>query len=99
MANKTSQHILSTSANLIGFCMVVITALHFTNKRALTIVDELIAIILLLLAAASTFSFLSIRSQKATQEQKFETIADFLFFFALMGIVVIILFITTNLIS
>jgi len=32
MSNKTSQHILGTSANLIGFCLFIITSLHLTKK-------------------------------------------------------------------
>ena len=32
MANNTSQHILNSSASLLGFCLFVITSLHITNR-------------------------------------------------------------------
>lgn len=96
MSNKTSPHILSTSANLLGFCLFVITSLHFTNKRALTLVDELTAIISLFLATSSVLSFLSIRTENPWLESKLETVADYFFIIALVGILFVILLIAQN---
>ena len=96
MANKTSQHILSTSANLLGFCLFVITALRISNSFELTIIDELTAIISTLLATSAMFSFLSIRTKKDNLEQKFETIAEYVFIIALTGIALIIGLIAIN---
>lgn len=39
MANNTSQHILSTAANLLGFCLFVITSIHISNKSEAGLVD------------------------------------------------------------
>ena len=33
MKRNTSPHILNTAANLLGFCLFVITSLHISNKR------------------------------------------------------------------
>ncbi len=98
MANKTSQHILSTSANLLGFCLFVITAVHLTDKRELTYVDELTGVVALLLAASSVLSFLSIRTERPKLERSLESTADYLFIVALTGIMIIIAFIAFNLI-
>jgi len=92
MANKTSQHILSTSANLLGFCLFIITSLHFTNTTESSLIDEFTAFIALLLAVSTIFSFLSLRSTNIAKEMKYENIADYIFFSALVGVIGIILF-------
>lgn len=53
MANKTSQHILGTSANLLGFCLFIITSLHLTNHAENSLIDEFTAIIALFLTISS----------------------------------------------
>lgn len=98
MANKTSQHILSTSANLLGFCLFVITAVHLTDRKELTYIDEITAVISVLLATSSVLSFLSIRTSNTRLEKSLETFADYLFIASLVGILVIIAFIAFNLI-
>ena len=98
MARNTSQHILNTSATLLGFCLFVITSFHITNGSQASIIDEFTALVAVLLSASSIFSFFSIRTRNPIATQKFETIADFLFMASLMGILLIILFITFKLI-
>lgn len=96
MANKTSQHILSTSANLLGFCLFVITSLHIANLMEIHIIDELTSLVAVLLTFSSIFSFISIRTANSKRENLLEKIADYLFLFSLIGILIIILFITFN---
>jgi len=96
MPNNTSQHILSTSANLLGFCLFVITSLHFTDKAENSIVDELTSVVAILLTISCLFSFFSIRSSNENVERRLETIADYLFIISLLGILVIISLITLN---
>ncbi|MBK5209112.1 MAG: hypothetical protein JJE44_06370 [Flavobacteriaceae bacterium] len=96
MANKTSQHILSTSANLLGFCLFVITSLHIANLTEIHIIDELTSLVAVLLTFSSIFSFISIRTANSKRENLLEKIADYLFLFSLIGILIIILFITFN---
>lgn len=96
MANTTSQHILTTSANLLGFCLFVITSLHVTNATESSIIDEFTSVIAILLSFSSMLSFMSIRTSNSFREQRYETIADYLFMTSLIGILIVILLITLN---
>jgi hypothetical protein len=96
MANNTSQHILGTSANLLGFCLFVITSLHIANLTETHIIDELTSGIAVLLTFSCIFSFTSIRTTNPTKEKRLETIADYLFVSSLIGVLIIILLITLN---
>ncbi|MEI9808175.1 MAG: hypothetical protein WDO16_10025 [Bacteroidota bacterium] len=96
MANNTSQHILSTSANLLGFCLFVITSLHATNKTASTFIDEFTSVIALLLTFSCFLSFISLRTKDPVKERKLEIIADYLFIISLAGILLIILLLVLN---
>jgi hypothetical protein len=40
MVKNTSPHILNASANLLGFCLFVITSLHIANMTETHIIDE-----------------------------------------------------------
>ncbi len=99
MANKTSQHILNTSANLLGFCLFVITSLHIANMTETHIIDELTSAVAILLTLSCIFSFISIRTAYSVREKRLEIIADYLFVFSLIGILIIILLITSNFIK
>lgn len=94
MPNTTSQHILNTAANLLGFCLFVITAFHTSDGAQNTLIDEFTGIIATLLAVSCFFSFTSIRSKNEVRQRKLENIADSLFMLSLLGILVIIVFIT-----
>lgn len=97
MANKTSPHILNTSTNLLGFCLIVITSLHVTNQSETTHIDEFTSIIAIFLIFSCFFSFLSIKTLKQPLVKKLETIADYLFGMALLGILIIVIITTLNL--
>jgi hypothetical protein len=90
MVRNISEHILNTAANLLGFCLFVITSLHITNYSEASMVDEFTSIIALMLIFSCLFSFLSIRTTKPIIEAKLESIADYLFIGALFGIAIII---------
>lgn len=96
MANYTSQHILNTSASLLGFCLFVITSLHIANKTEVYFIDEFTSVVTILLTFSCIFSFISIRTKHEKREKQLETIADYLFLTALVGILIIILLITFN---
>jgi hypothetical protein len=96
MANNTSQHILNTSANLLGFCLFVITSLHIADKIESHLIDEFTSVIALLLTISCVFSFISIKTKSVQREVKLETIADYFFMSSLIGILIIILLITLN---
>ena len=96
MPNKTSPHILGTAANLLGFCLFIITSLHLTNKAENVIIDELTSGVAFLLIISSLFSFFSIRTRKKKREEASERIADYFFVGALIGIFVIIVLLLAN---
>ncbi|HLO38651.1 MAG TPA: hypothetical protein VK173_09175 [Lacibacter sp.] len=96
MANKTSQHILNTSATLLGFCLFVITSIHLSDKAKNSLIDEFTSIIALFLTISSVLSFISLRTDDIEREAKLEQIADYLFLFSLLGIFAVITFITIS---
>lgn len=93
LANKTSQHILSASANLLGVCLFIITSLHISDHTANSMIDEFTAMIALLLTVSSVLSFISIRTEKPKLEVRLESFADYLFMISLIGICTIIFFV------
>lgn len=99
MSNNTSQHILNTAANLLGFCLFVITSLHIANQEETHVIDELTSVVALLLTCSCVCSFVSIRTNIPLREKRMETIADYLFVISLIGIFIIILLITLNFIE
>ncbi|HKR04337.1 MAG TPA: hypothetical protein VJY62_06825 [Bacteroidia bacterium] len=84
MANKKSEHILNTSSNLLGFCLIVLTSLKISKFSEVTLIDEFTGIACILLIASSLFSFLSIRSTNEKLTFGYEKIADMLFITALL---------------
>jgi hypothetical protein len=99
MPNNTSQHILNTSANLLGFCLFVITSFHVSDRAETSVIDELTSLVALLLVVSCLLSFFSLRAENPKKEQQLETIADYLFIVSLTGILVIVLLIALNLIK
>ena len=91
MAKSTSEHILGTSANLLGFCLFVITSLHVSNSAESTLIDEFTSVIALMLAISTLFSYVSIRTLHPKREQQMEKFADYFFIASLLGIAAIIL--------
>ena len=96
MANNTSKHILNTAANLLGFCLFVITSLHISNTTETRLIDVITSIIAVFLTFSCILSFVSIRTVHPKKEKIYELIADYLFVGSLLGILVIILLITLN---
>jgi hypothetical protein len=99
MIKKTSPHILNTSANLLGFCLFVITSLQVSSKAEESIIDEFTSVIAVLLIFSCLLSFVSIRTSNHQKEQRLETAADYLFVASLVGVLLIILLIAFNFIK
>ena len=96
MTKKTAPHIVNTSANLLGFCLLVITSLQIDNKIVNSKIDEFTSVIAVFLVISCLFSFFSIRATQQLKKNKLERIADYLFIISLLGILIIILLITLN---
>lgn len=90
MSKKTSPHILNTSANLLGFCLFVITSLQINNKAETSSIDELTSVIAVFLVFSCLMSFFSIKTKKTEIGKKLEMVADYLFALALIGILIIV---------
>jgi len=73
-----SNHILPTASNLLGLCFVILSFMKVTKMGLETIIDELVAVAIVLFLAASVLSYVSIRtaSQKA---DRYEKVADVIF--------------------
>jgi uncharacterized membrane protein len=99
MANNTSQHILNTSASLLGFCLFVITSFKIGNKLESSIIDDLTSAVAILLGFSCFFSFFSIRTNNLVREKRLETMADYFFIVSLSGIIILILLIILNVIK
>lgn len=99
MANNSSHHILGTATNLLGFCLVVVTSIHLSDKSDNSFIDEVAAIVAFLLAMSSIFSFKSILSKDEKKSLKLETFAEYLFHTSLIGILIIIPYIIVYYIS
>lgn len=78
MANNTSQHILNTSANLLGFCLFVITSLKLSNRSEGLMIDGFTSVVALLLTLSCFFSFFSIKTRNQVKEQRFEAFRNFI---------------------
>ncbi len=98
MKNSKSSHILNTSSNLLGFCLVVLTSLKISKYNEVSLIDEFTGVAALLLMASSLLSFLSIRTENETLEERYEKIADVIFLVALTIIFVIIFLIAFTMI-
>ncbi|MBX2984016.1 MAG: hypothetical protein KF843_15185 [Flavobacteriales bacterium] len=90
MAKNTSQHILGTSANLLGFCLFVITSLHVSDRVEGSLIDEFTSVIALLLTISCFFSYGSIRTLHQLRQERMERWADWFFIASLVGIMTII---------
>lgn len=67
MNSNKSSHILSTSSNLLGFCLLVLTSIKISKFSQSTLIDEFTSGASVLLIIASILSFLSIRNKKKTK--------------------------------
>ena len=94
MPGGTSQHILNAAANLLGFCLFVITSLHIGDATEGHQIDEFTSVVAVLLTFSCLCSFVSIRTRRPALAERAETIADYLFAAALVGILVVIVVMT-----
>ena len=89
MAKDKSSHILNTSSNLLGFCLIVLTSLKISKFSEVTMIDEFTGIACIFLVGSAMFSFLSIRTTKENFIIRYEKIADIIFICALLLIFLI----------
>jgi hypothetical protein len=88
-----SPHILNTSANLLGFCFIVLTSVKISKLEESTFIDEGAALAIIIFMSSCLLSFMAMRSI-SLRAKKLESTAHTLF---LIGLIV--LFVTTMLIA
>ena len=71
------QHILGTSANLLGICFAIFTLIRALNIGESTYIDELAIVAVFFFLGSCLFSYASMRSRK--RWVLYEKIADFIF--------------------
>lgn len=79
-----SPHILNTSANLLGFCFIVLTSVKTSKLQESTIIDEGAALAIIIFMGSCLLSFMAMRSV-SLHAKKLESIVDVLF---LIGLIV-----------
>ncbi len=76
-----SRHILPTSANLLGLCFVILTFIKVLKLGNETVIDELVAVAIVLFFTSSFFSYVSMRSNRWVESC--EKMADSIFLIGL----------------
>jgi hypothetical protein len=71
------QHILPTSANLLGICFAIFTVIRALGFGESTYIDEMAIVAVFLFLGSCLFSYTSMRSRK--RWVLYEKIADFIF--------------------
>jgi hypothetical protein len=75
------QHIIGTSANLLGICFAIFTMIRALGFGESTYIDELAVVAVFLFLGSCLFSYASIRSSK--RWMLYEKIADSIFIMGL----------------
>jgi len=90
--NTISNHILPTASNLMGLCFVILSFMKVTKIGLETIIDELMAVAIILFLMASVLSYVSIRTTSKKSDH-YEKIADVVFLsgLGLLGITALII--------
>jgi hypothetical protein len=76
-----SKHILPTSSNLLGLCFVILSFIKIMKLGNESLIDELVAMAIVLFFISSFFSYASMRSNRRTE--LYEKIADNIFLIGL----------------
>jgi len=87
-ASRLADHILPSSATMIGVCMTVISVAHLIPKQSISRhVNEMLAFDSLLFLGSSMLSYFSIR--RPLLAEKYERMADVIFLLGLAVMVVV----------
>jgi len=98
MAENRSPHILSTSANLLGLCFIVLTSLKKLNLSDDSLIDEFAVAAVIFFMGSCLLSFISMQREQTTSK-RLEKIADFIFLSGLLVLFVATILIALNLIK
>lgn len=93
---KTAPHILNASTNLLGFCLVILTSLKIAKFPHHTFLDVCTVGAIFSLSVSCTLSFLAMKTKNFKTSDKLESIADILFFLALLCIIISVLIVSID---
>lgn len=96
MKNRTAGVILNTSGNLLGFCLIVITSLKIANRSESHFIDASLLIVAVLLIVATVLSYITLRRPDDDKNMRLQYVADYMFLFSLLGILVAMVMIALN---
>ncbi len=99
MNNNKAPHILNTSSNLLGFCLIILTSIKISKFNQATFIDDLTGAAAILLMMSCIFSYLSMKTMSDTRSERLENAADIVFLIALVLISLTIIFVSFNLIA
>jgi cytochrome bd-type quinol oxidase subunit 2 len=97
MPTEKSPHILNTSSNLLGFCLIVLTSIKISKLGEATIIDETTGIAAVMLMISCILSFLAMKTNNEISANKLESVADIVFLTALICITITIALVSFNL--
>ena len=91
-----SIHIFTVSSAMVGVCLTVIGLIRvvITLGRADTLADDLLAADALLFLISCLLSYWALRSRSVCRMHRLEKIADAIFIFAMIGMVIVCALIT-----
>jgi uncharacterized membrane protein YqjE len=91
-------HIFTVSSAMVGVCLTVIGLIRvvITLGRANTLADDFLAGDALLFLVSCLLSYWALRSRSVRRMHRLEKIADGIFIFAMIGMVIICALITYN---
>jgi len=75
--SNMSNHILPTSSNLLGLCFVILNFIKLSKIANETIIDEISAVAIVLFFTSSLLSYVSMRSERASES--YEKAAEIIF--------------------
>lgn len=77
--NTKSPHILGAATNLLGFSFLVLASIKGFDLPQSGLIDECVALLMILFAASCILSFVSIRVTRERTSAQYETYADYVF--------------------
>lgn len=95
---NAAPEILNAASNLLGFCFILLTSLKFFKITEQSLVDELVALALVLFIASCVLAFLSIRRGE-NSKGKIEIAAEYAFLGGLLLLFGTVILFSTNIIN
>lgn len=94
MNTSSSPHILSTSANLLGFTFLVLSSLKSFGLHQGNFLIKIVAFNVMLFALSSFLSFRSMHAKSEGQTKKYEEFAEYVFLIGLVITVILAVFLS-----